>query len=108
MRTINQSLLLTGIVAACIAPLDAEDKSAGPLAHTMKSISGEDIELAKYKGKVLLVVNVASQCGLTPQYEALQALYDKHQNKGLVVLGFPCNQFARAGQRARNRLVLHR
>jgi glutathione peroxidase len=93
MRSLNHSLLLTGIIAACIAPMSAEEKTAGPLGHTMKSITGENVDLAKYKGKVLLVVNVACQCGLTPQYEALQALYDKHKDRGLVVLGFPCNQF---------------
>src|SRR5688572_1963956 len=93
MRTLNHSLLFTGVVAACISPMSAEEKTAGPLSHTMKSITGENVDLANYKGKVLLVVNVASQCGLTPQYEGLQAMYDKHKDRGLVVLGFPCNQF---------------
>lgn len=93
MRTPHSSLLLTGIVAACVAPMNAEDNATSTLGHQMKSLSGEDVDLASYKGRVLLIVNVASQCGLTPQYEALQALYDKHQGQGLVVLGFPCNQF---------------
>ncbi|MFA4132221.1 MULTISPECIES: glutathione peroxidase [unclassified Brevibacillus] len=60
----------------------------------VKTISGEEKTLAAFKGKVLLIVNVASQCGLTPQYKGLQELYERYQDKGLVVLGFPCNQFA--------------
>ncbi|OAS16293.1 glutathione peroxidase [Paenibacillus oryzisoli] len=58
------------------------------------TISGETQTLSAYKGKVLLIVNVASACGLTPHYKGLQALYDQYQDRGLVVLGFPCNQFA--------------
>ena len=58
-----------------------------------KSIDGKDVDLSEYKGKVLLIVNVASECGLTPQYEQLQALHEKYGEKGLVVIGFPCNQF---------------
>ncbi|WP_312113979.1 glutathione peroxidase [Brevibacillus reuszeri] len=61
---------------------------------SVKTISGEEKTLADYKGKVLLIVNTASACGLTPQYKGLQDLYERYQNKGLVVLGFPCNQFA--------------
>lgn len=59
----------------------------------MKSIDGKEVDMAEFKGKVLLIVNVASECGLTPQYEQLQALHDKYSEKGLVVVGFPCNQF---------------
>jgi glutathione peroxidase len=61
----------------------------------MKSITGQDVDLADYKGKVVLIVNVASKCGLTPQYENLESLYEKDKDKGLVVLGFPCNQFGK-------------
>lgn len=59
----------------------------------VKSLEGKEVNLADYKGKVLLIVNVASRCGATPQYEQLQALYEAHKDQGLVVLGFPCNQF---------------
>jgi glutathione peroxidase len=59
-----------------------------------KSITGEDISMKTYKGKVVLIVNTASKCGFTPQYEGLEALYKKYKNMGLVILGFPCNQFA--------------
>jgi glutathione peroxidase len=59
-----------------------------------KSIAGEPKALADYRGKVALVVNVASKCGLTPQYEGLEELYRSYKDRGLTVLGFPCNQFA--------------
>ena len=55
--------------------------------------AGKKISLADYKGKVVIVVNVASKCGNTPQYEGLEALYKKHKDDGLVILGFPCNDF---------------
>ncbi|HXC55724.1 MAG TPA: glutathione peroxidase [Rhizomicrobium sp.] len=58
-----------------------------------KTLQGKDISLAAYRGKPMLIVNTASKCGFTPQYEGLEALYKAHQEKGLVVLGFPCNQF---------------
>ncbi len=59
----------------------------------LKDIKGKDTSLKAFQGKVILVVNVASKCGLTPQYKALEATYDKYKDKGLVVAGFPCNQF---------------
>jgi glutathione peroxidase len=63
------------------------------LDFTMKNIEGKDAKLSDYRGKVLLIVNVASQCGYTPQYEGLQAIYSKYGAQGLVVLGFPANNF---------------
>lgn len=59
----------------------------------VQGINGETVDLARYAGSVVLVVNVASHCGFTPQYEGLQALYEKYKDRGFVVLGFPCNQF---------------
>jgi len=56
-------------------------------------ISGKQVDLALYQGKVLLIVNTASDCGFTPQYKGLEQVYDQFKNKGVVVLGFPCNQF---------------
>jgi glutathione peroxidase len=61
---------------------------------TVKTIDGAERSLADFRGKVCLVVNVASQCGLTPQYDGLERLYRRYSDRGLEVLGFPCNQFA--------------
>ena len=61
---------------------------------TVKDNHGEDVSLAQYKGKVLLIVNTATGCGFTPQYEGLEALYKKCQQQGFEILDFPCNQFA--------------
>ena len=60
---------------------------------TVDDIHGKPVPLDRYKGEVLLIVNVASQCGFTPQYKGLEALHEKYKDRGLVVLGFPCNQF---------------
>ena len=61
---------------------------------TVKDNKGNDVSLSEYKGKVLLIVNTATGCGFTPQYDGLQDLYEKYQEKGFEILDFPCNQFA--------------
>ncbi len=71
----------------------AKPKTQGPLSLTVNSLAGKPVALSKYLGNVVLIVNVASECGLTPQYQALQGLHEKLGKKGLRVLGFPCNQF---------------
>lgn len=85
------------------APAPAEPKPADPkpaeavdpyvLGFTMKDIDGKDQNLEQYKGKVVMIVNVASRCGYTPQYKSLQKLYDEKKDKGFVILAFPANNF---------------
>jgi len=75
---------------------EAEEKkpvSKYVLDYEMETIDGEKIKLSQFKGKVVLMVNVASKCGLTPQYEGLEALYEKYEKQGLVIIGFPANNF---------------
>lgn len=75
-------------------PSPAEPPNVASLYEfKMKNIDGSEVKLETYKGKVLLIVNTASKCGLTPQYEALQAVYDKYKDKDFVILGFPANNF---------------
>lgn len=86
---------LTFSFAADISAADKEEKTPAVLDFKMKTLDGKDVKLSDYKGKVILMVNVASRCGRTPQYAPLQAMYEKHKDDGLVILGFPCNQFGK-------------
>jgi glutathione peroxidase len=82
------------VLGVAVMAVLASGVFASDIDFTMKTLDGKKVDLAEqYKGKVLLVVNVASQCGLTPQYKELQALHEKYGDKGLCVLAFPCNQF---------------
>ena len=87
MKTI---ILLAAVLCVQIIAVRAADSIYD---IPLKDIDGKSTSLKPYKGKVLLVVNVASKCGYTPQYTGLQALYEKYKDQGLVVTGFPCNQF---------------
>lgn len=87
------SIIFVSVIA--ISTLGAkEDKKMGNIYDfKVNKLLGEETTLGEYEGKVMLIVNTASECGFTPQYKGLQELYDKYEDKGLVVLGFPCNQF---------------
>ena len=100
---IDRSLLLPGFAAlaalfavsaaAVVSAQDAAKKPTSVLDFRVKDIDGKDVDLAQYKGKVLLIVNTASQCGYTPQYNDLQAIYGKYKDQGFEVLAFPANEF---------------
>jgi glutathione peroxidase len=75
------------------APVPATQPTPAALNFTVKNIDGQDVNLAQFKGKVVLVVNVASKCGNTPQYAGLEKMYADDKDKGFVILGFPANNF---------------
>jgi glutathione peroxidase len=86
-----RKLFLILILGVACASLAAQSKSI--YDFTMKSIDGQQVSLGSYSGKVVLLVNVASKCGFTPQYAGLEALYTKYKDRGLVIVGIPANNF---------------
>lgn len=87
------ALLVSIYTAACNRSVEA--KQANVLRHTVEDIEGNPVDLSKYLGHVVMIVNVASKCGFTGQYAALEALYKKYRDQGFVILGFPSNDFLR-------------
>ena len=92
-------LLITGLLLFTAASVPAAEEKPpeaainSPLWFRMDDIDGDPVDLAQYKGRVVLLVNVASKCGYTPQYEGLQKLYETYKDRGLVIPGFPANNF---------------
>ncbi|MGC4005318.1 MAG: glutathione peroxidase [Pirellulales bacterium] len=95
-RLIRSALFCCAMFGLMVGVRAADEKATvSPLSYKMKGIDGKDIDLADYKGKVVLIVNVASKCGYTKQYTGLEALHDKYGKDGLVVLGVPANDFGK-------------
>jgi glutathione peroxidase len=86
-------LILTFITFA--NPLSAKENDMSIYDFNVTAIDGKEVPMSRYKGKVLLIVNVASECGFTPQYEGLEKLYESYRDQGFMVLGFPSNQFGK-------------
>jgi glutathione peroxidase len=86
------------VAVMLLSAMAANNKNGGNMNNSVsdvvvKDMDGKDVNLADYKGKVLLIVNVASKCGYTPQYEALESIYKKYKDQGFEILAFPCNDF---------------
>lgn len=93
MKSILGLVACLAFAVSASAADKGDPKVSGPLSFKLKSIDGKEVDLSQYKGKVVLLVNVASRCGATPQYADLQALYEKNSKDGLVIIGIPANEF---------------
>ncbi|HEY4313012.1 MAG TPA: glutathione peroxidase [Pirellulales bacterium] len=87
------ALVVGSFVVSLAGQAQGAEAVAPALNFQMKSLDGKPVELSKYQGKVVLIVNVASRCGLTPQYKGLEALHEKYADQGLAILAFPANEF---------------
>jgi glutathione peroxidase len=92
MRT-TRRLKLATLVLLGLATMATQASAASLYDFTLPSLEGKPMPIADFKGKVILMVNVASRCGYTPQYKALESVYEKYKDKGFVILGFPANNF---------------
>lgn len=95
MKGIHWAAAAVALAGCAVGGIGEDKQVSSPLAVKMKGLDGKELDLAKFKGKVVLIVNVASKCGYTPQYEGLQALYAKHEKDGLVIVGVPANDFGK-------------
>src|SRR5262245_30152626 len=93
MRTLLALAVLAALPASALAEDKKEKKVPAVLDFKMKGIDGKEVDLSKYQGKGILFVNVASRCGYTKQYKGLQAIYEKYEKQGFVVIGVPANEF---------------
>ena len=93
MKAARNGSVRTTLVLGLVMMIAGSALAANIYDFTLRSIDGKPMPLAKFKGKVVLVVNVASRCGYTPQYSALESLYEKYKDQGFVIVGFPANNF---------------
>ncbi|MGC4031506.1 MAG: glutathione peroxidase [Tepidisphaeraceae bacterium] len=92
-KTLMTAASILFATRSVIAAGPTTQPAAEPLQYTMKNIDGKETDLAQYKGKVVMIINVASKCGFTKQYTGLEKLYEKYKDQGFVILGFPANNF---------------